>query len=327
MWQRRGRFYDHSSVTMRLLLCRPEGGLNDILSEIGKCMAYCKKFDRILIVEADYSDAHHFKDRFSNYFTADDQRFRLNSDNFGGHFDTLSTLPHFVQNRVTHYQRELLRTEIPADDKGGVTFDFSKDHSQQLLVHHQNGQQKKRNAIIALSNLQLNDHLASQLEKRLLLMGQGYVGFHVRHTDYKTAYEKHVTRLAPSIRGPVFLATDNRAVVDFFKNLFGEKRVFSFGALPEEAGEPSHYGADAGVLKARNADAILDLFTLALANDYYFFPRIKGGFRLLPVYSGFSVLAARLRATPAILRHVLPSELHDHIPSDRGPKTWRWRYF
>jgi hypothetical protein len=312
---------------MRLLLCRPEGGLNDILSEIGKCMAYCITFDRVLVVQSNYIDNHHFKDAFSNYFKATNPRFILNAESNAVELDSLSVLPNFMQGRLNTYRREQLWKELPAMKNAGITFDFSKDHSEQLLVHHQNGQHKKRNAMIALSHLQLVDQLALQLEQRLQILGQDYTGFHVRHTDYKTDYEKRVKRLAGSVDGPVFLATDNRAVLEFFKNVFGGKRIFGFSVLPDEAGEPLHHGAESSVLRARNVDAVLDLFTLALAREYHFFPRVTAKFSLLPVYSGFSSLAARLRASPQILKHVLPVDFHGRIIASSGLTQLRWRHF
>jgi hypothetical protein len=314
----------------RLLLCRPEGGLNDILSEIGKCMAYCQRFNRILIVEANSYDCKHFKDRFSDYFLSNNPKYILDSAEFSPIFDQLTTCPRVVQGRVTNYTRETLWAKDDPAAYFGVTFDFSIDHAEALLVHHQNGRQKKRNALIALANLRLHDAIAHDLEARMNLIGGPYTAFHVRHTDYQTDFERRVLEIAPTLTGKIFLATDNIAVLDFFRKIFGRERVASFSTLPNEAGTPLHYQPDAEFVRQRNCDAILDLFTLALAADYFFFPRLNKRFELLKSYSGFSSLAARLRVAPHLLKQVLPISLHHHIGAPRIFKNLKqqlWRYF
>ncbi len=312
---------------MRFLLCRPEGGLNDILSEIGKCMAYCETFDRTLIVDTNYSDNEHFNCEFSKFFTTDNPAFILNPATFIDHFNRLSTRPDFIQGRVNGYRRDELWKKFPDLKERGITFDFSKDHTEQILVHHQNGRQKKRNAMVALSNLNLVDGLVSKLEERLNILQADFTAFHVRHTDYQTNFEARVKQAAPQISGPVFLATDNKDVVTFFRSVFGRERFHNFSDLPDAAGQPIHFRNDVSNAQNRNADAILDLFTLALARKYFFFPRITSGFSIVPIYSGFSSLAARLRASPETLRQVLPPRLHRHIQARTTLTALRWRYF
>lgn len=309
-----------SSFTMRLLLCRPEGGLNDILSEIGKCMMYCDRYKRTLIVETDSAMHVHFKDSFAHYFTSTNPNYILDATDFRERFDHLTVRPSIIQGRINDY-RKLDQSTV------AITFDFNVDHAEQLLVHHQNGRQKKRNAIRALSNLVLNSELTSALKQRLEKLGNSYTAYHVRSTDYQTDFKQGVLNTSASVSGPIFLATDNIDVVSFFETVFGSQRLFHFSDLPSEAGQPVHYAPAISDMRQRNTDAILDLFTLALAENYFFFPRIMKNFQILPSYSGFSSLAARLRAQPEILQHALPQDILK--PSLRAAffKNLRWRYF
>src|SRR5947209_3468047 len=56
----------------RLLLCRPQGGLNDMLCQIEKCCQYADRVGRTVIVDTDYarSAPATFKDHLSKYFVS-----------------------------------------------------------------------------------------------------------------------------------------------------------------------------------------------------------------------------------------------------------------
>jgi hypothetical protein len=327
MWQRQGQFCLIVESEMQFLLCRPEGGLNDILSEIGKCLAYCQRFNRTLIVETNSQDSAHFKDVFGHYFKSTAPNLILDAQDFRDDFDAQTVLPHALQGRVNSYSRENLFEAGELNSSIGIGFDFSQQHEAKLLVHHQNGRQKKRNAMIALGQMKLQPELCKMLSDRLDILSANYTSFHVRHTDYKTDYKPRILRIAPHIKGPIFLATDNREVVEFFCSVFGSNRIFNFSELPEVAGKPVHYSPSAKNMRRQNHDAILDLFTLTLASAYYFFPRETGKFEVFKNYSGFSRLAARLKASPNILQQVLPPQFHAKISKRVNLQTLRWRYF
>ncbi len=311
----------------RYLLCRPEGGLNDILSEIGKCIAYGQKFGRQVIVETNSHAHQHFKDVFGHYFNSQDENLRLDSGPMAKDFDAMVVQPSFLAGQVNHYKRNVLAKQ---GHVGPLSFDFSKDYSEELLVHHASGQQKRRNALIALSHLSLKQSLADELAIRLGVLGLHYHAFHIRHTDYKTDFKNKVLALAPQIQGRVFLATDNKSVVEYFETVFGKYRLITFSRLPDQAGVALHHGDFGDETEQRNSDAILDLITLCLADFYHFFPREHDRRVIFSPYSGFSSLAARLRLTPQIMQSLLPQELHGRI---KVPglldklRNMRWLYF
>ncbi len=91
----------HKSV--RLLLCRPQAGLTDILSQIGKCLRYADRFNRTVIVEMDFKGAVHFRDDFGVYFTSHDPRLVLSSRAFTSQFDRLVAFPSNLTGRINSY--------------------------------------------------------------------------------------------------------------------------------------------------------------------------------------------------------------------------------
>src|SRR5262249_8667448 len=104
-------------------------------------------------------------------------------------------------------------------------------------------------------------------------------------------------KLKDQIQGPIFLATDNRDVLDFVRLTFGGDRVFSFSKLPKEAGKPLHMD-DTTDNYHRNADAIVDLVMLSLSRQLCLFALSDNRFEAK--YSGYSVFAKDLRAFPSI---------------------------
>ena len=324
MWQTHGML---EQPEIRYLLCRPGGGLNDILSEIGKCVAYGKAYNRLVIVQTNSQDQWTINDEFSNYFTSTNDQLMLSSKTVSHSFDNLTVFPNFLKGRVNSYKKADLRQEGHGNVIG---FDLNKNYSEQLLVHNSAGHRKKRNALIAFSQLQLDQRILNKLDGRLHMLGKSYQAFHIRHTDYKTDFESQVLKLAPKIHGQVFLATDNRSVVSFFESAFGKDQILTFSKLPEQEGKPLHYFNELDDIQTKNDDAILDLLTLCLAKKYYLFPRAGSTRLLFAHYSGFSSLAARLRFSPQLLQQHLPSELHSRIwaPSllDKIMNI-RWLYF
>ena len=117
-----------------------------MLSEIGKCVSYGRKFGRAVIVEANSENAAHFKDVFGRYFTSQDANLVLDAKPFVQSFDSMEVLPATVKNQVQHYPLTVAENLLNGN---ALSFDFLKDYQQQLLVHHSSGQKKGRNAIFA----------------------------------------------------------------------------------------------------------------------------------------------------------------------------------
>jgi hypothetical protein len=303
------------AIQTRLLLCRAQGGLNDILSEIGRCLNYARKYNRTVIVETDYFDLNHFNDCFGNYFISHDQRLILDSKSYRQQFDQLSCFPKFVEGRVNSYRCFPDTVGIDLETKQPVVVDFTKDYTEILLVHHSNARQKGRNALDSLKVLQLQPSLLATLKIRLKSLGENYKSVHIRHTDYKTEYENRVRSLKAKLDGTVFIATDNADVLATCEKILDESQVLSFSKLPDDAGAPLHHLRGPDNAKQRNDDAILDLFTLVHAQEYFFFPRQTNSFALRPTYSGFSVLVDRLRHEPRLLQQILTGNTDTNLPN------------
>jgi hypothetical protein len=290
----------------RLLLCRPQGGLNDILCQIERACRYAERFDRTVFVDTDYPGTRYIRDAFSRYFVSGQARLVLDADAIRGRIDDLEVFPGFLAGRTNRYGARYDHTvKNFVDEETGrpISFDFDTDYPQPLLVHHAAGGGTL--SIGALSRIRVSEDLAAQLRERLAAIGRDYVALHIRNTDYRTEYERWLMENRSKIVGPVFVATDNLATVAHCRSILGAERVHSFATLEAEAGQPVHPIADRADAYQRNCDAILDLFMLACARQLYVFklmPNLHG-----VNYSGFSMLAANLQRSEHLLERLIPN--------------------
>ena len=287
-----------------LLLCRPVGGLNDILSQIDNACRYAELAGRTVVVETDSPSTAHFKDAFSNYFISKQPYLRLSAANYKHLFDTLEVYPTCLFGRVNSYAARYMHEKqgyVDAETSTRLSFDFNRLYNEPLLVHHSDG--SNGNSLSALGRMRLHDGIVDTLVDRLRTIGSPYSAIHIRHTDYQTNYESELIKLQPLIRGAIFLATDNRVVVEFCRSIFGNDRVYSFARLPDRAGKPVHLLESGDPTYQINKDAIVDLLLLALARRFYCFSlknNIQG-----TQHSGFTVLASRLKNFPLVLHYLI----------------------
>lgn len=287
----------------RFLLCRPQGGLNDILTQIEACCRYAELAGRIVVVDTNYKNTRHFKDRFDNYFVSNQSKLLLAAERLTEDLDRLHVYPEFLAGRVNAYTaawKEERMSYCETVTGEPISFDFSKDYPHRLLVHHQPGGQQF--SMFAMLRMTVRKSLVAELVERLGAIGWPYSGLHVRHTDYRSNYAEAMNRFRQSSER-LFLATDNKGVLDDFRSALGADRVWSFAGLPANGGRPLHVdpppGADAFRL---NADSILDLLMLALANRVHVVEVENSPWGK---HSGFSLLAMNLWQAKTILKHVL----------------------
>src|SRR5438309_1785536 len=126
----------------RLVLCRPQGGLNDILCQIERVCRYAERHDRMVVVDTDYAHARSFRDRLSEYFVSRQRNLILNADPIAATLDQRAVFPPHLAGRMTRYETryDFQRFKFVEADSGEPTsFDFTRDYDEPLLVHHDSG--------------------------------------------------------------------------------------------------------------------------------------------------------------------------------------------
>jgi hypothetical protein len=293
----------------RVILCRPQGGLNDVLCQIERVCRYAEQFDRTVIVDTNQRSTRAIKDDFSRYFVSTQQRVLLGLTNVRFEPKNVGVVPHFLAGNFFDYDAYYDNDHENYAEKNTrqlITFDFTRDYAEPILIHHACGRIHGA-SVAALSRLRLQDSLCSELAKRLNLVGQNYDAVHIRNTDYKTNYPHFLEQLkgqaALADCERLFVATDDIACLEYCRNFFRDIKIFSFSRLPQESGRPVHWLSETDDNYERNKDAILDLLMLALSRKFIFFEinDAKYGTK----YSGFSILARDLRNSKSILDQLL----------------------
>ncbi len=290
----------------RLLLCRPLGGLNDVLCQIGRACAYADRFGRTVVVDTLEQSGRYFRDRFSNYFDSLQANLVLDADAVADRLDALDVSPSFIAGRVRACRpRYDPARQMFVDELSGrpITFDFEHDHAATLLVHHLAG--GGVDSIRALARLRLKD-------VRLHPDAEGAVGGHrapamsgctsATPTTAPTTGARSprcpLTPASASLSRPTAQARSPIAACRVRRL----DRVFSFAALPED-GSPPHHIDDPAQPYERNRDAILDLVMLATASGFNMLQIAPNPFGAR--FSGYSVLAANLRSNPTVLARLV----------------------
>lgn len=286
---------NRDSASQKYLLCRPEGGLNDILCQVHKCYSYAKRWNRALIIDTNYPGSVSFKEKFSTYFNTKETDIFLDTAGLDL-LESMSVHPSFLKGRINTYKIEwnnIINNFVDYKTQQPLNLKFDKDYTEQLIVHHGAGGGEK--SVKVFDWLKLNQVILEELTFRIDKIGNKYTAIHIRHTDYQTDYKIRIQTLAKKIIGPVFIASDNIEVIGYCIQAFGNARTYTFSRLPDQAGKRIHIDhIDHGLLPFEaNKDAIADLFTHVLSDRLYFFNIKSEGKRVR--YSGFSRLAKNLR--------------------------------
>lgn len=291
-------------MTERYLLCRPQGGLNDILCQIERCCRYAEQSGRAVIVETDLARSRYFRESFSRHFQSTQPRLHLDAAGFRSSFDSWDVFPAALAGRVNGYSTARdwqRRLDLDEQSRAPLTFDFTRPYPHKLLVHHQSG--GGRLSLFALLRMQVTGQIVAELGERLRAIGGPYAAVHVRHSDLRSDYAGLLEKLRSRRAARLFLATDNAAVLDEFRSGLGEATVFSFSSLPGERGQALHrMVGSAPEQSRRNREAVLDLLTLAFSAQLHLVPVVDYA---ASKYSGYSMLASQLWHSKVVLKYLL----------------------
>jgi hypothetical protein len=280
----------------KYVLCRPRGGLNDMLCQIQKCWDYSEKYGRILVIDAANSG---FLDSFNNYFTLSSGAKVEVAFDFpeGCDLSEASCVPNELTSRINEYKAAYVSGQGYVDQasKVKIAFDLSKDHVEDILIHEQCG--GGVNSIKVLANFVLNPSLANLAHNKIKCFGS-YESIHVRNTDYKTEYESFFDEIEKASLGKnLVLCTDDYACQIYAIKLFKERLTLSSN-IPNLNGRSLHRNPDINRLQA-NYDSIVDLLVLACGSKLHT-TNVTVGHK-----SGFSKLAANLQERQDIIEQLL----------------------
>ena len=279
------------------ILCRPQGGINDILCSIEKCWTYAENSNRKLYVDSRNSG---ISDDFWKYFRPIESIGFVKDDLDYRKYDQLDVIPSVIHGRVSS-----LKTDYSAA-KGGfvdvtsdelVTFNSNESYEASLIVHEQGWTGGVLTSINLLAKLRLTEMARIDINSRLKDLPDNYVAIHIRHTDYTTDFKKLVADIRDSVTGlNVLICSDNVEVVEYVKRELSESNVIRLSTFSNSGNNRIHYGSLGAKQYMSNIEALTDLFALALSKQLYF-----GNVKEAGRPSGFSLLAYSLHCRKDIL--------------------------
>lgn len=261
----------------KYLICRPEGGLNDMLCRIQHCFNYCKKTNRTLIIDTFNSKL--FKDDFDIYFNVSDENIIVSNTNEVSTY--LLSFSNSIFPKIDNFDvnnLKFVKSQGYFLNNIKLDFDYKKNYEESVLLFQQCG-----GGILSMeffSIFSFTKLICEMLFERINQIPTNYTGFHFRGTDIKNDPEIAFSVLK-NINGPVFLASDSYSFIEKAKTQLGNQ-IFTFSNIPNFLGKAIHNKTVESNLKRQlNCDAILDLIMLSLAKDVILPPNTKSGFSKL----------------------------------------------
>jgi len=298
-------------VGRKFLLCRPSGGLTDTLCQIETCWRYAQQFGRILAIDASASGLW---GDFADFFVlkaADLEVHARATPQLMADLNAMSCCPAALRGRLSLPDGRLgyacrwdasLSALVDAQSGSRLSFDFTIDHPQDVLLHHQAGGGPSQ-AFALLQRVVLTADLALECRQRLAAFGRDYDAIHIRNSDYRTDWKEFLTRIAPELSLPaVLVCSDDRNVLSYAQDFFKGKRLLASSMPPDTAGKAlhTHEFAMSPELRRRVVrDGLIDLIALARGATLHYTNTTNG------YPSGYSELARHLHLNRAVLESLI----------------------
>ena len=288
-------------ASQRYLLCRPHGGLNDTLCQMERCAAYAEQHGRKLLIDSTRSG---LLLSFSNFFRplADDQIISLDDKRLIGlNFDSLDCQPAVIGRRLNAYRVKHVGGRLrEAKTLQELSFDFSRDYDEPLLVHEQHGGGSSSHDF--LRRVTFADPVASEIRDALSKLGRCDAAIHLRNTDQKTFVGAFLRKIRNRLEGQrVLICTDNANTIERVRTFMKSSQVVTASNITGR-GKRLHDGrnyADHEEKRQATVNAFVDLCALASADALYLAQLSRGN------YSGFSELAVFLTQNRDVLGALL----------------------
>jgi len=245
------------------LYLAPQGGFNDILARIQQEIEYCKKNNRILLVDTTKGC---YNINFSDFFYFMNIPIKIITD-----IDVIRKI--IADNTLTIYQKDI--TDRNLDN---WTFNFICDGglfrlnntvlklptnpcSDDIIVYSRCG---GGDPISLFRNLYFKQNIIDHVKHEFNKLPNKYLCIQIRNTDYKCDYKSLYESNKQLIHSyeTIYIATDDKVSIDYFrsKNL----NIINFTEFPIISGRSLHYSDISAETKIKNL--ICDIYIIAMAD-------------------------------------------------------------
>jgi hypothetical protein len=274
----------------------PKGGFNDMLFVIDKCLRYCIKHERILVIDTRRSfwflrDIHEYIE-FSHPLI-----YKGDMDTIFATLNKLESYPPGTRGKhpiteVYNDKNICFRSTI---DKIDISPDLGMSYTEDVVVYSHCG---GGIPVTLLPTMKFKPVVVVNFIEKFQRLPSGYTSVHIRNTDYvsdlDTFLEENHGVLTET---PFFLASDNANTIETIREKY--LHVLTFSAIPNTLDrrnihERHHENQESFIL-----DCITDILLLASAKTYIYSCK----------KSGYSKLAGYLHNNRPLLENLLGTKL------------------
>jgi hypothetical protein len=289
---------------MKYLVCYPKGGIADILYVTEKCLEYCIKYNRMLII---YNVDSWIEGELTKYISFEHPNiYQGNIIEKLRDLEKLSIYPNKVKNlenlKSTYIHSPEPGYYISIDHTTNVygNINLTLDYQEDVVVYCNNRTTGLGGWLdkIHLNHIKINKIVLELYNERILKLPKEYISLHIRNTDRLTNnLDDFLNNINTKIMNNcVFLASDNKKTIDYIKNIYGTK-IHSFANITDNNGKNMHYYYNKGLITNEELviDCLVDLLMLSSGKEiYYSCPQ-----------SNYSLLAEYLCNNKTILEKML----------------------
>jgi hypothetical protein len=267
---------------MKYVLCLPQGGLNDMCFIIDTCLDYCKKYNRILVIDTRFSV--HFKDSIHKYLEINDPDIYKGdlTEFYNSINENTSIFPEYIKPYIHNLNISYNINGYYHNTIGPLTFNTDIDYEDEVLLYVNcgGGYNIPKFFYTSLFKPIIKDVLL----KRLSELPDRYTGIHIRNSDIKTDVTKFIEDNHSNLKeSNIFIASDDSESIELFKSIFKEK-CYNFSKIPNYRNLDRGWAGIQLINRSPseheeyNIDTLCDLLLLGLSYDLII---SSGGFSIL----------------------------------------------
>jgi hypothetical protein len=248
------------------LYLQPHGGLNDNLVQISKCIDYCKKYNRILLLDTINST---YKVNFGDYFTFDVDLKII--------YDIQEIKKILNQKKYTVYPK-CMESHMNDVMSGKFHSSYIKnvgtvDLENKKIILPEN---PKEDIILFIacgggdgfrlfSKIKLNENTLRYCKDKFNSLQNPYISLQVRNTDYKCDIQKLYDDNKQKINNAknIYMATDDRDSLHYFQQK--NEKTLNFTTFPDKNYRNLHKSDIDGGTQMKNI--LTDILILAMSDE------------------------------------------------------------
>jgi hypothetical protein len=249
----------------------PRGGINDTFTQIKHKINYCKKMNRILLLDMNYG---------SYNVNVHDYLYFINCEHI---IYDMNKIKEIISNKkVSIYPKEIDFSLLDVVNKKTKFIFTYKDINLRILPKQQVNEDIILHTCwgggdgtkIFIENIMLHENLKEIIKNKLNLLDDHYLCLQIRNTDIQSNYVNLYEENKEMIHSykSIYLCTDDKVVINFFKNK--NLNIFNFTTFSDNKCKNLHNSNIKPQIKFQ--DLFVDIFIAV--NSHKIISNSGGGF-------------------------------------------------